>query len=186
MWIKDKSVYGINITRTNNGHKAVFDRTLSDEQIMERLAKVMGDSRILTAIGQRMEKGQPFRHAVHAYSEEWTMELDEWTNDKAVAYLLAGHLEEKTGIGFGVEWSELNADCDEATGPDGNDLVRRGEMDIEYFVYVKPSMPWDEHVYRSEDDIRDMLLKAVQPFVYGHVHWPAEAQIGTLDCWYED
>lgn len=186
MWIKDRTVYGINITRTNNGDKAVFDRTLSDEQIMERLAKVMGDSRILTAIGQRMEKGQPFRHAVHAYSEEWTMEIDEWTNDKAVAYLLAGHLEEKTGIRFAVECSELNADCDVAIGPDGNDLVRRGEMDFEYFVYVKPSMPWDEHVNRSEDDVRDMLLKAVQPFVYGHVHWPAEAQIGNLDCWYED
>lgn len=197
MWVKDRTVYGINITRTCNGDKAVFDRSLSDKQIIERLTEVVIYStssslhmyeQVIEKIIERMESGKTFAEAAtdiygHYISEEIR---ETWTNDHAVACVIADLLARSTGIRFEVEWSELNDMSDTATGPDGDDLVQSGEMDIEYFVYVEPSMPWDEHVYRSEDDVRDMLLKAVQPFVYGHVHWPAEAQIGDLDCWYED
>lgn len=199
MWVKDRTVYGINITRTCNGDKAVFDRSLSDEKIIDRLIEVVIYStsssialykQVVEKIIGRMESGKTFAEAAADIYGHYIPEgvSETWTNDHAVARVIADLLTRSTGIRFAVEWSELNDMNDTATGPDGDDLVRSGEMDIEYFVYVEPSMPWDEHymVYRSEDDVRDMLLTAVRPFVYGHVHWPAEAQIGDLDCWHED
>lgn len=193
MWTKDKTVYGINITRTDAGDKAVFDRTLSDNQKIEKIKTIMADLNVsekekarFSEVEREVEAGQTFAKATQKIYAPHLTGNGNWPNDNAVAEILSVILTDTTGIMFNVEWSEINDMDDVAIDPDGEDLVASGEIDTEYFLYVEPSMPWDEHVYRSEDDVRNMLLNAVKPFVYSHVHWPAEAQIGDLDCWYED
>ena len=186
MWIVRDIVFGTNVTRTPNGDKAVFDRNLADDEILKRLEELFGDTRDLRILSQRMENGQPFRHAVHAMCEDWSMEYDEWTNDKALAHILADLLREKTGVKFFAEESQLD-DSQVALDPEGNDLVRKNEsgMFSEYYVYIQPSYPWDSFVPMDMEVAEDMLRECVEMFMYPHVH-RAEIYFGELKCWQED
>ena len=189
MWIKDKSVYGINITRTDAGNKAVFDRTLSDEQIIGKIKTIMVDLNVsekekarFSEIERGVEAGQTFAKATQKIYAPLLADYEDWTNDNAVAVILAIILTDTTGITFSVEWSKL-CDADQMTDPAGNESE---DVENQFYIYVEPSMPWENHVSMKQQDVNEILLNTVRPFIYSHVHWPAEAQIGTLDCWYED
>lgn len=190
MWIKDKSVYGINITRTDAGNKAVFDRTLSDEQIIGKIKTIMAGLNVseketawFSEIEREVENGQTFAKVTQKIYAPLLAEYEDWTNDNAVAVILANILTDTTGITFSVEWSKLS-DGEQMTDPAGNESEEKVEN--QFYIYVEPSMPWENHVRMEQQDVNEILLNTVRPFIYSHVHWPAEAQIGTLDCWYED